>query len=499
MNLKLYICAAGFALGAALPSYADGGVAQSTVAAQGIDGASLALARKNSVHEAILRMAAQEKIKQSDLPAFYARQAKASSDWFTLYFKTSREAAADPAAAIAVWDGKTKTSAADADAWFFLAVAQERSGNIRAAAGSYGHALSADRYGRWGMAYYLRGLLLKELNDPEAAAADLEAAITVAPGNPYFYHARASLGVERANYPAAAGDMRKFFELATDTAAIQSVAGSIECEELAGMGFSIKGCATADNKKITVDRNPGEEKFAPWEYESQGEKNELVLKFYDAFSDARNIAAENAPAAERARAVLRTGDTALVSLADSKMALKAALKLYDLSIYISPSAKAYVKRAAVYASLARLYRHTQALQFSADDIARAVALDPAGSKGWAYLLAARLRYGANDMPAAISALEKAVSADPQNACFLRGQAELFSSAKQYKEAAAAFERLRQLSAEPAEEDSGVCEMLAQNGFAQGNCHSKKTAEPASGPQSPLPSCSPPLELITDPQ
>jgi tetratricopeptide (TPR) repeat protein len=462
----------------------------------GADRVSLALAAKNNVHEAILRKAVLMGIRHEDMPGFYAREARDSADWFDAYDRAAKEASADPSAAIAAWKQRTRDMPSNPDAWIFLAVAQEREGDIRAAADSYSRALALDKYGRWGMAYYLRGLLRKDLDDLAGARKDLDAAINLASGNPYFYHARASLELESADYKTAAKDLRRFFAVAADTAAVRSVSSGPECEELSRMRFVIKGCRHADAIAEPQTEAAPKEAQAPWDYETNDEKNEQALHFYEAVSDARNIAGEDAPAPERAAAVLRSGDTALVAFPEAKEAFKAALRLYNLSVYIDPSSKAYVKRAALYAGLSGIYPRTQARELEAADVERALAIDPLGARGWAYFLRARMGYSDKSEASSQEDVDKAIAADPRNACFLREKTTLLANAGRYSEAAETFAKLRKIGQTPAPQDAGLCATLARNGFDTGDCRSLSVPEETV--KSPLPPCSPPLELITDP-
>jgi len=469
----------------------------------GIISSDEALARKNGVHEAILNLAAKKSVPPAELPAFYSAQARTAADWFDLYFKTAEDSSRDPRAALKKWAEKTSAAPRDADAWFLRAVTEERSGDIRAAVESYSRSLELDPAGRWGMAYSLRGLLKKDLQEPAAAAADLDAAIAASPSNPFFYHARASLGVEQGNYPAASRDLSRFFELNVDTAAAQSASRAIECEELAAMGFSVPGCSQAKDQSAGAPRRPasgpgltGHETFAPWEYENQSEKNELALYIYDALDSARNLVRANSPVSERAGAFLRAGDTALISLSDAKHSLKAALKLYELSLFISPSAKGYLKRGTALLELGRLYQHAQSVSLALADFDRAAALGSDGVKDWAYLMRARAKAAAGDTDGALSAAAPAARAGPGLACFPHVRAEILAARKDFRAAAGDMEKFLKLSgassSSPAKDR--LCGLLARNGFAPGNC----SADDSGGAEIPFPPCYPPLELITDP-
>jgi len=452
-----------------------------------------ALARKNGVHEAILKLAKERKIPESELPAFYSAQAKAASQWFDQYMKTAESAAQNTGSAIQEWTAKTSSSPADADAWFFRAVTEERMGDLRAAEESYGKSLAADPKGRWGMAYYLRALVRKDLEDPSGAASDLDAAIDIAPGNPYFHYARASLGVEQGNYTDAARDMHSFFSVCEDSAAAQTVAQSMECEELAAMGFNITGCAQATGEGARKAAAP-EIGFAPWEYSSQSEKNEIALYLYDAVGLAVNIAGSGGGAA-RAGTLAKTGDTALLSLSDSKTSLKAALKLYGLSLFVEPTAKAYLKHGAALLELARLYQHDDSLKLAEEDFDRALKLDPKGAGGWAFMLRARAHAAAGRYDAAEADADRATAADGENGCFFREKAAVLAAKKEYKKAAEAMAQFMKLAAKSKQtgEADELCNTLAANGAPAEGCFAPRP--PAAQEENPLPPCSLPLEPI----
>jgi len=408
-----------------------------------LDPASAELARRYGTSSLIIRKAGDKKVPPKNFGKFFSEEAAASASDFEDYFKAIDVVAKSPQAALKEYSVALAAHPASPRYLVLRGMAQEQLGNMKAAADDYTAAIKLDRYGFSGLAFYLRGLVRKDLNDSSGAQADLEKAQELLPSYAPVYYASASVYLEKGAFFQSARDLDKFFELNTDTAAAAEVSGSMECEELLALGFGIRQCR--EGMGAGASRPAGSyDDLRIWERgQSLREKAEIDVYVVDAQSAVISSAARNGASSPADKSAMlcaaARGAEGHFAGEKSPLGLGAALKLYDLAAFIEPSAPVYMGRGGVLLRLAKAYEEEEAYGEAEADFSRVLAAADSFS-GWAFKLRAEARIGLGKYPLALEDCAAAIAADPLNPWFYQTRAFLLASENRRDEAAADMER-----------------------------------------------------------
>lgn len=450
-NALLLFCAL-FVVGASPSSAARGKVVSASVHpaapaydVSSVDPASAALARQYGSAALIIKKAAARNLGAKDFPKFFATEARAVATDFEDYFKAIDAASKSPQAALKEYSVALAAHPGSPRQLVFRGMAQEQLGNQKAASDDYTAAIKLDRYGFSGLAFYLRGLVRKDLGDSPGAQADLEKAQELLPSYAPVYYASASVYLEKGAFFQSARDLDKFFELNTDTAAAAEVSASIECEELLALGFGIRQCRESMGGGAGRTAGSSYDDLRIWERaQSLREKTEINAYVVDAQSAVISSAARSGVVSPEDKAALlcAAAQSAGSHFTGEKSPLGygAALKLYDLAAFINPSAPVYMWRGTALLHLARAYEEEEAYAEAEQDFSRVLEGSSGSFKGWALKLRAEARVGLGKYPLAIEDCGLAIAADASNPWFYQTRAFLFVNEGRLNEAAADMEK-----------------------------------------------------------
>lgn len=482
-NTVVLLCAL-FVLGAS-PSFAARGkvVPSSSHPAapaydvSAVDSASAEIARQYGSAALIMKKASDKNIAVKDFPKFFSAEARAVAADFEDYFKAIDAASKSPQAALKEYSVALAAHPASPRQLVFRGMAQEQLGNLKAASDDYTAAIKLDRYGFSGLAFYLRGLVRKDLGDSPGAQADLEKAQELLPSYAPVYYASASVYLEKGAFFQSARDLDRFFELNTDTAAAADVSGSMECEELLALGFGIRQCRESMGGGAGRAAGSSYDDLRIWERaQSLREKTEINTYVVDAQSAVISSAARSGVSSPEGKAALlcAAAQSAGSHFAGEKSPLGygAALKLYDLAAFVNPAASVYMGRGTVLLHLARAYEEEEAYAEAEQDFSR-VLEGSSSFKGWALKLRAEARVGLGKYPLAIEDCASAIAADASNPWFYQTRAFLFASEGRLTEAAADLEKFFSLEKDKfslEQESRGpVCKALSAKEIAVSGC------------------------------
>jgi len=440
---------------------------------------SAELARRYGTSALIIRKAGDKKIPARDFRKFFSAEAASSASDFEDYFNAIDAAARSPQAALKEYSVALAAHPASPRHLVFRGMAQEQLGNLKAAADDYTAAIKLDRYGFSGLAFYLRGLVRKDLNDASGAQADLEKAQELLPSYAPVYYASASVYLEKGSFFQSARDLDKFFELNTDTAAAAEVSGSMECEELLALGFGIRQCR--EGMGAGAPRPAGSyDDLRIWERgQSLREKTEIDVYVVDAQSAVISSAARNGIASPEGKASMlcaaaRAAETHFTG-EKSPLGLGAALKLYDLAVFIDPSPAVFMGRGGVLLRLARVYEEEEAYGEAEADFSRVLSASDS-FRGWAFKLRAEARIGLGKYPPALEDCSEAIAVDPLNPWFYQTRAFLLSSEGRLDDASADMVRFFSLEKDKfaleQEARGPVCKILSGLDNPPAGCEGK---------------------------
>jgi|GEM_PF-3532366 len=454
----------------------------------------------------IIMRARARNISGSKLDAFKKAELRAILQRQDKYQLMAEKIAQDPARAFSEITTEALKNPSDPLARLFQGMANERLGNLQDALADYNEVIKLDREGIDGTAYYLRGMLQQDLNNPELALRDLDAALRLTPANAGVYHAKALLYMEKGDFAPAADNLQLFFRYNTDSNARDIVGASYECEELLAMGYDIKACREALGEPRAAQkttrkqpplssplnasfkqRPPLPEPVAAelgikqdttaiaWETNATDqEETHRALNYYRAIKKINSLPQSKANRLKaRAAACAKEGDALIATSSDELDAFVAARELYNDAVILDPLPPFYLRRGAATLKLSEIFRYKDGLRMAREDFSASIASAPLANRGWDFALRGFIEEIQNDSPSAMSDFSSAISANAKQACFYLGRASSLLSLRRGPEAAADMNRFFELAGDSdfaaVMANGDNCYRLSLGGFATTGC------------------------------
>ena len=399
---------------------------------------TVSLARRMGIHDAILKMAAGNRISADEFPAYYYRVAVKNIELRNLqYYSAARDIESMPGKTFEFYRLKTESDPANADYWAFRGMAAEAILPGHAAEHCYTKAIELDKNGgNYGYLYYRRGRLYNYLGMPGKAVEDLTRSLAEVSGNPLCHLERARAFCALDKYSECSSDLAKFFAYEKNTQPAKAESLGFLCEKLAYHGQKTEGCGD-----VSVVRTAYLET--------------LGARVDDAMDG-------KSPSLRSALAVYETGGRA------DPIPYFAALKLLD---GVPPSDAVWFLKGHIKYLLAsvRMYTFSDAMA----DFEKVSA--PPRLKAWALERQADIYGKYGDIPSALSRINRALvlQADSPQFHLARAGIEIAGSdlAAAVNDARLFFKLADSPELQETGSRSGVCRQLAENGFTVDGCQS----------------------------